>query len=291
MRFSVTFVFTARIRWGARFVAHEGPARLDGQRLPRPGLMVHLPGPLAIGNDRRHGQRGFLDVPRDVQELDRAPAHGFLRGPSVDFLRALVPVLDDVLHVANDDGIRCDVEEGRLLPQLLLRLLPRGDIVPDSYQPAYFARLVAQGHLRREEPAKASRGRLCRLVLVDLAGAGLNDEAIVGKEPLRHFAGDKLEIGLPDEIRRVAGSQEGGGGAVGEKEATLVVLDEDDIGQAVDECQEQGALLFQVLLQSDPLGDIPRYPQQADNGTCLVAQGQLQRIEITVLPSDIHQLR
>ena len=67
-----------------------------------------------------------------VEQLVRGFAEGLFARPSVEMLRATIPVGDHVVQVARDDGVVGDVEQARLLTQregssLALQGEKRGD--------------------------------------------------------------------------------------------------------------------------------------------------------------------
>ena len=55
-------------------------------------------------------------------------ADGLRPRPPVQLLRAAVPVGDDVVLVADEDGVVGEIEQRRLLPERLFRARPRGDL-------------------------------------------------------------------------------------------------------------------------------------------------------------------
>ena len=59
-----------------------------------------------------------------VQQLVRNLAERLLAGPPVSFLGASVPIGDDLVEIADENGLMCDVEQARALPRRYL-----GDLV------------------------------------------------------------------------------------------------------------------------------------------------------------------
>src|SRR5581483_7428711 len=71
----------------------------------------------------------------------------------------------------------------------------------------------------------------------------LHHGAVVGPEFFGDFGALMIEIRLPDYRRGIASPDVFGDGAVGQEEARVRVLDEEIVGNLVDEGHEQGALL------------------------------------------------
>src|SRR5207244_349785 len=106
----------------------------------------------------RFGERGLQKLVGDL--ADR------LRGlPSVELLRAAVPVRDDVVHVADEDGVVREVEKAGLLAQRFLALLALEGDARDLGEAVDHAVLVRRG--------------VARLAIVD--GEGPKDLALRGK--------------------------------------------------------------------------------------------------------------
>src|SRR6266850_1295223 len=87
---------------------------------------------LLINFFKRFGENRFHELVRDI-------ADGLFPLPSVPFLGAAIPVCDDIIHITDENGVMCEVEQARLLasfrrrlefvaglPKLLLDAAPNG---------------------------------------------------------------------------------------------------------------------------------------------------------------------
>ena len=261
-------------------VPHEDPARFDDKGAAVFCHRVEIPRPFP--DIPRLPKRVYRlgGVRRGEQHLDGVSPEHFRLCPAVDPLRPLVPVPYPVVHVADEDRVRDDIEKRGLLPGLLLRHLAPGDVVAGSHQPDDCSRLVTKGDFCRQDPSQLAEGRGIRLFLVDDADALLDDQPVVRGERVRHFRLVEVVIGLPDEIGRVSRSHEVRIRAIGQDEAARAVLCVHQVREPVDERHEQGPLFLETLLEPDLRGDVTSDSEQPGDGPRLVPQGHLDGVQV-----------
>ncbi len=68
-----------------------------------------------------------------MQQLVRDLADRLIARPAIQLLGTLIPVSNDVVHIANDDSIMDNIEEVRLLLQCTVRRpVPQGKVGRDA---------------------------------------------------------------------------------------------------------------------------------------------------------------
>ena len=121
-------------------------------------------------------------------------SHDLLTRPTVKLLRAVIPVADVALHVADDDGVMAEVEQPGLFRQLLVGFDAQGDVVENNRHLA--AVLAADPAGIGIEPTATHR-----FGFVDetdgFAGEG---DLAVNFDPVAFDSGDEIEHPLAGRI-------------------------------------------------------------------------------------------
>jgi len=106
-----------------------------------------------------------------------------------------------------------------------LGLFLGGDVAGDAEGADEFAGAVAQGEFGGGGPAGLVVGRVGFFLDVEEGGAGLEDALFVFVGSARVAAGEVVEVGVADEVGRVAGAEFAGHEGVDAEEAALEVFE------------------------------------------------------------------
>jgi len=104
----------------ALFIPHQGPAAGNREVTAVTRDMAKLSLPSAVLQDAMNGRVKVIG-PAAVEKSARVLAKHFLALPAIHAFRALVPVKDALLQVTDHDRVACQIKQGRLLADLLVR--------------------------------------------------------------------------------------------------------------------------------------------------------------------------
>ncbi len=212
-----------------------------------------------------------------VQQINRLPDQ-FLAGVAVHSAGGFIAIHDGPVRIGRvkqQNGIRRVGKENAepllAFPQRGFRLFAFGDVAAEADQSHDFPLGVAQRNFGGGNP-DAVASRVNRLALLADEGlAGYHNRPVVGVELGGQLRREAVKGGLADQVFGAFDAHRSGMGGVADDEAAFRVLDEDVVGQRVNQRAQQIAFVCKRSLRLSQLGHIHHGADHAQRFAALVA--------------------